>query len=172
MGTILLTRQYQWMTFGFHYALHIIPFAFIALTFGLSRIAGWVGRWREPVLWILCAALILLNIGNYSIFPVTAEDNKTRRLAESLAREDTCIPMGHLLPYVGYRPDNCYLSPVVQKGHQKAFQEAEWVLMAREVNPYPLTPEELASEIANYRKDPSRTPAVDDGIRMLFKRKG
>ena len=170
IGTAMLTRQIQWMTLGYHYALHIVPFAFIALVFGLNNFSRWLGSKREGGLWLLITMMALLNIGNYSLFPVTSNDLKTIHLARSIPREGIVLTLGHLLPYIGYREQNIYLSPVVEVGHKKAFENADYVLLAREVNTYGAGPELVEQKIEEYKNNPQYKILVDDGTRFLFKR--
>lgn len=171
LGTILLTRQEQWMTLGYQYALHIVPFGFMAATLGLRNLSERFSHYRQVILYVASAGLVLLNIGNYSTLPVTANDLKTLKLAKSIPYDGSVLTMGHLLPYVGYRDSNCYLSPVLETGHADAFEQAKYVLIAREVNTWSPGPEYIDQKLDFYLKNPNYEAIVNDGVRYLFKRK-
>lgn len=171
IGTVLLTRQMQWMTFGYHYALHIIPFAFIALVYGFRNVLAWLPRYRPHLIAAIGFGLALANAGNYFVRPVTADDLKTIKLAKSVPQEGACITLGHLMPYVGYREENCYLSSVVQVGHKKAFDEARYVLFADGVNTYGAEPEYLTAKKNEYLSGGMYEKVYEDDLRLLLKRK-
>ncbi|GEM_PF-979452 len=156
---------------SFHYAAAVLPFVFLAFVDGWRRIkeARLFKKWAF-VSWGGAALLILLNGLNLAPLHFTRDDVKTITLAKSLPRESIVVTQGHLLPYLGYRVWNFFLSPgyALNETTRGPFENPDYFLFDFQANPYPLSPEELRGKAEGLKKKKRQWKILHEDHRRLL----
>jgi len=157
---------------AFHYGAPTLPFLFLALVDGLSRIRKAEILKKFPlVLGVGIGLLIFLNGFNLRPLHFDREDLKTISLAKSLGQESVVVTQGHLLPYLGYRKWNFYIAEPygIREDTRQAYLNPDYFLFDFEANAYPLSPEQLRQMADSLKKDPRYEAVHEDGRRLLLK---
>lgn len=159
----------------FHYAAAVLPFLFLAFVDGLRRILkiDWI-RQRQIIGGGIALALLFANGLNLRPFHFTLDDIRTIKLAKSIPQESIVLAQGHLLPYLGYRKFNFYISPHFEKqaDTREAYTRPDYFLFDFDANAYPLTPQDLRDKGEAARRDPGYELVFQDHRRLLLKRRG
>ena len=168
-------RDTDFIDLRFHYAAAVIPFVFIAFTFGFSNLLSKLkGKKREGLLWGLMILLLLLNGGNYRTEKVTAQTLKSIHWARNIPQGKNLVTHGHLLPYVGYRDYNYYFATPFELSYHPAHQaytNADYYLIDKVVNPYPMDKNFVETKIQSLKENPRYELVLEDSVRFLFRRK-
>ena len=168
-------RDTDFIEMRFHYAAAVLPFIFIAAVFGFSNLLRVIPeRWREWTRWILCIALVVVNVGNFRTEKITAENLTSIAWAKQVP-PGVLVTHGHLLPYIGYRRQNFYFAvPYMREEHpaNKLYSAPDFYLIDLSVNPYPMDRGFFDRKIAELTNDPSyELVRRDRDIRYLFRKK-
>ena len=159
---------------SFHYAAAVLPFVFLAFVDGWKRIEQTnffqKKSWLRPS---VIFALILFNGMNLRPLHFTWDDLKTIRLAKTLPPDKIVVAQGHLVPYLGYRKWNFYISDQygIRKDTREAYLNPDYFLFDFKANAYPLTPEELRAKAEVLKKDGRWRVFFEDDRRLLLKKK-
>lgn len=156
---------------SFHYAAAVLPFLFLAFVDGWRRLNKTNFFRKRPFLREgMVAALIFLNGMNFRPFHFTRDGLKTIALAKSLPKDSVVVTQGHLLPYLGYRKWNFYISEQyeLRKDTQQAYQNPDYFLFDLCANAYPLSSEELRQKAETLKKNPKFRILYQDHRRLLF----
>ena len=159
---------------SFYYVAAVLPFLFLAFADGWQRIQKKSFMRKSPALgWGILTVLVFLNAMNLRPIHFTKEDLKSIQLAKSLPRESVVVTQGHLLPYVGYRRWNFYLSRQyeLRKDTQEAYLNPDYYLFDLQANSYPLSQEELSQKVEEVKKDSRFRLTYNDPRHFLFQRK-
>ncbi len=162
----------------FHYAAAVIPFVFLAFTFGFSNLYHFLKRKAPsaagPAAWLLVLVLLVMNGGHFRTEAFTAEDLKSIRWASELPKNANVVTHGHLLPYIGYREYNYYFAqPWDRPDHpmHAKYAAADYYLFDMHVHPYPFDRETMLTRMREMAANRDYELVVTDGTRSLFKRK-
>lgn len=159
----------------FHYAAAVLPFLFLAFVDGLRRVfqMDWIQR-KQIVGWGIAVALLFGNGLNLRPVHFEGDDVRTIKLAKSIPEESIVVTQGHLLPYLGYRRFNFYISPHFekQKDTREAYLHPDYFLFDFKANAYPLSPQDLKDKGMAAKQNPEYDIAFQDHRRLLLKRKG
>ncbi|MBI4550077.1 MAG: DUF2079 domain-containing protein [Candidatus Omnitrophica bacterium] len=168
-------RDADFVEFRFHYAAAVIPFVFLALTFGFSNLYRRVPeKAKQLFLWVCCAALVFANGGHLTTRRINPSHLESIQWARRVPETANLVTHGHLLPYVGYRRYNYYFAvPFGRHEHpaRPAYERADYYLIDLNVNPYPMERSWLVGKVKELEKNPDYALLGWQGDRYLFKRK-
>lgn len=155
------------------YSAAVLPFLFMAFVDGWRRIGriGFVQK-KPLVQWVIMILVIFLNGFNLRPLHFTRDDMETIRLAKGIPQGSVVIAQGHLLPYLGYRQWNFYLSPHYEtnKLTKDAYLNPDYYLFDFGANSYPLTPEQLRDKADLLRNTSGFKVLFEDHRRLLLQR--
>ena len=160
----------------FHYSAPVIPLLFFAFLEGLSFLRSHFRMCEQKsFLLALGLALVLLHSGNFYTQRILNEDLRTISFLRSkkIPTEAVVLTHGHLLPYLGYRRDNYYLSWHFEQGKERypSYHSPDYVYLDLSVNPYPMSEAFVKERIAHLRSKGSRYHMKhQDGTRFFFVR--
>lgn len=158
---------------AFYYGAPVLPFFFLAFVDGWRRVQKFrVFKRRAALQWGMVALLVFLNGFNLQSRHFTRDDLLTIRLAKSIAPNRIVVTQGHLLPYLGYRVWNFYLSEHYEKNpvSKEAYSNPDYYFFDFEADPYPNRTEQIR-EKADALRDKRRFLIVhEDHRRLLVKR--
>ena len=159
----------------FHYAAAVLPFLFLAFVDGLRRLFQMKAIQRKQMIgWGIAVALLFANGLNLRPFHFSFDDIRTIQLAKSLPSESIVVTQGHLLPYIGYRKYNFYISSPFEKRPDtlNAYTKPDYFLFDFDANAYPLAPQELRDKGEAAKRNPDYEVMFQDHRRLLLKRRG
>ena len=158
---------------AFHYTAAVLPFLFIAFADGWKRFLDSSFSRKIPSLkWITVTLLIFLNGMNLRPLHFTRDDLKTIALVKSLPPASIVVTQGHLLPYLGYKKYNFYISSQYEgrTDTREAYLKPDYYLFDFEANAYPLNPEDLRAKADALKKNPIWKIVYLDHRRLLLQR--
>lgn len=168
-------RDTDFIRLHFHYAAAVIPFVFIAFIFGFSNLLKKIPTLiKSRVISGLILGLVLLNVGYYRADRISSENLESIAWAKSVPQGANLVTHGHLLPYVGYRQFNYYFAdPFELLDHpaHKAYASADYYLIDKSVNLYPMSWEYFEGKLTWLRNNPDYELLRSDTNRSLFKKK-
>ncbi len=143
----------QLRDFALYYSMAVLPFLYIAASYGLRRVAGTPIRMRVGALIVLC--MCALDGGSYTFQRPSPARAEIGPALASLGDRPVRV-QGTLYPHAGYASRR----RVLDKTHPIDHREA--VLLAPATNPYPFTPAEMDAFVRRLSADPglvrSETP--------------
>ncbi len=165
-------RGDQFFQLAFYYGAPALPFVFLALTDSWHRLEKWI-RPRPYLYGSALVALVFLNGFNLRPLHFTQDDVKTVQLAQTLPSDRVVVTQGHLLPYIGYRKLNFYVSDQYLKrpDTKEIYPRADYFLFDFEANAYPKTTEDLRQMAELLRRDPQYRITFEDHRRLLLEKK-
>lgn len=156
---------------GIYYAATVFPYLFLGFAWGMKRISGWLPEPRRTT-WIT-GLLVLLVIGNAlnSSFVKWAKPSHWRNLCWVAEAQPV---LDQVPPGISLEIQNCLFSHL--RPQDRAYgvfpekPEAEYVLLFEGADPWPLTREEFARQVAALRQTPGLQVVAEHGRCQLLRR--
>lgn len=157
---------------SFYYGAAVLPFLFVAFVDGWARFRqARPFKNRRGLQAGAVLLLLFLNGMNFRPLHFTKDDLKSIKLAKSLSKEAVVTTQGHLLPYVGYRRWNFFISEQyeLRTDTREAYLNPDYYLFDFDANPYPLTREDLLKKADILKSDSQWEVIYQDHRRLLLR---
>jgi len=148
-----------------YYAAPVVPFVFIAAVLGLANLCNrWPDR-RRGILWIVCAFLLLVNLGHWKWHRVTERHAAGRALLRTIPSDARIIAQGHLVPQLAPRPEVYVLND------RSVGERADYVILDLQGPTVPFKKDEFDRLLARYRESPDWRLAADEQGFLVFQKR-